>query len=929
MSVAPGAERGLAQEGVEGSVTTSRERRGVPRAPFFAPALGVVVGIAAADSLGPFSAPERVVLYLLPVNLGLLLVLRPWAWTRASWGTAWLAAAVGMGVGAARYAATTVQRPDHIQTLLAADVWDHPEAPRLVCCTGRIVNEPDFRPIVLHNPHLPLPPGERTRFILSLESLGEGSRQRAASGHVRVSVGARLGGLCAGQRVRVLGRLYELRGARNPGETDWSRWNRIQGVDAGLFAANGGCVGVLDTGGAGWARFRERLRTLSGALLFEAYADYPTEESQRLLETMVLGQRSEAGRTLNEAFLRCGGMHFLAVSGFHVGVIVLAVGWVVRWLSGGSRRMAAVGSLAALAFYACVVEWHAPFLRAATLVILASVALLLDREVHVLNWLSLAAIVLLVQPMELFRAGFQLSFMQVLALLTLVPLVDRRLCRLVFARKDEGELDGRFVELAPLGGEANERRVLGFRHSELATLGAITGRGVLRWMVGLLAVCTVAWFTALPLVMYHFGRVAPWGIIGTFLLSPLVLSVIVVSFFTLLSGAALPPLGGVLAGILAALTDLLLRAVHLFDDLPGNVLEVARPPAWLVVASYVPLFALAALRSRGRFGSPRAPAGERDREGDRSVWQVARRGRRVVVGGLASVLLLWGGWFFGPWLARGSSVSWMFLDVGSGNGAVCRLPDGRATIVDLGTNRNRDVGEVATRALLTAGIRRLDHVLLSHGNFDHFSGVATLLERFVPDRVYVNDYFGRDEGSGDLGARRLLDLIEGRGVSIERVRQGRVLGWGGAEIEVLWPPADLDATWEANDRSLVVRFRHFGRSVLLTGDLEVAGMRRLLSAEAAGVLDLRADVLLAPHHGAVRDHDTEAFLRAVRPVVIVVSTGWARVGFEPLVRRVLGADCVVLSTRDCGALVVHIAGSGELSVVGPFCSDKKMALRLR
>jgi beta-lactamase superfamily II metal-dependent hydrolase len=88
-------------------------------------------------------------------------------------------------------------------------------------------------------------------------------------------------------------------------------------------------------------------------------------------------------------------------------------------------------------------------------------------------------------------------------------------------------------------------------------------------------------------------------------------------------------------------------------------------------------------------------------------------------------------------------------------------------------------------------------------------------------------------------------------------------------LEVLWPPGerkDLADPDHANDSSLVLRITCDGRSVLLPGDATKLAQGELLGQ---GV-DLRADVLVMPHHGGWNP-SLPAFFQAVSPKVAIVS----------------------------------------------------------
>src|SRR5205085_596901 len=77
------------------------------------------------------------------------------------------------------------------------------------------------------------------------------------------------------------------------------------------------------------------------------------------------------------------------------------------------------------------------------------------------------------------------------------------------------------------------------------------------------------------------------------------------------------------------------------------------------------------------------------------------------------------------------------------------------------------------------------------------------------------------------GAILVVKELERRGVPRRIVRAGDRLTTGAVTLDVLHPPAQR-LEGNENARSLVLLIRHGGHSILLTGDLEKAGLERVL-----------------------------------------------------------------------------------------------------
>ncbi len=854
-------------------------------APLAWPVAAFAVGIAAAEAAAG-RVPAVVALLATPLAL-LAAISGP---RRTTAGFLMLAA---FFVGAARHDAAVRLGPLHVGHRLD----DRPFLARL---TGRIVSTPVTRPAERINPFIEVPPQARTQFLLEAIRVERDGGGVPVSGLVRVNVEA--DGIPAelGEAVTVRGWLYRPAAPRNPGDVDWAAAQRLEGVYACMSAP--GAEHVLRIEGSdrsAWLRLIDRMRAGARSFLFEPYAG--ADRSQGLLDAIVLGQRSKVTRELNEAFIRTGAMHFLAVSGFHVGVLAGCAWMFMRWLLRRGVIAAGILTIAVIASYAMIAEHNAPVLRASVMAVLACLGRMRGRPLNVFNWLALSAALLLAyNPLELFRPGFQLSFLLILALVTLWPPLYAGLLTL-------SEHAVRRLSRLP------EAEALPEATSLWSLLIRRCGAGAL----GVLSVNLVAWVAAFPLATFHFQRFAPYGALQSLLLTPFVVAVVLLGYLTIVAGALLDALGSLFGGGLQAATAGLLWLVEHLSRLPGAVVDVQRPPLWIVFGSYVSLAALyLLLRQRTE------PA-----EGDGSAPHAATRSYAAAGGVLVLLATGWSTWFLTPH-HRPATPKLHVLAVGNGSAAILCGPGGDATLFDLGTLSNWDVGSAASRALRALGQGRVEAIYVSHANFDHYSGVPTLVEAIRCERLLVNPYFEREQ-INSRPTRLFFDLLGPRGPPLQIVREGdrRMVPLGAREsdsatIDLLWPPPGLDASWKPNDRSLVQRLTIGRTRVLITGDVERDAMQELLKAHRAGRIDLRCDVLIAPHHGSIDGRATSDFYAAVAPAVVIVSTGRERERLLDLIRDVVGPRCRVISTRDAGAALLQFHDDGSCTVSTPYAAKQ-------
>ncbi|MBS3733311.1 MAG: ComEC/Rec2 family competence protein [Phycisphaerae bacterium] len=671
-------------------------------------------------------------------------------------------------------------------------------------------------------------PSKQTSFVLRATAIRTSDRWRAVSGKVRVRVREPAWRLAAGQRVELAGWLRRPRPPANPGARDWASVDRNRGLHTHLSVP--GADGVTICAGATQSPVARAIWHVRAAAR-QHLADCGDQRSRPILTALVVGERSGALASMSRTMRRVGVAHLLSISGLHLGIFLGFI-YVLCRLAALPPRRAAVAVLVVLTVYVLLATPRAPLLRSAIMGASLCAAVLLRRRLSVLNALALAAIVLLVlDPMRLFRAGFQLSF----AIVTGIILLYRPM---------RGALFGRFLQRRGLLVFRGDQRVARWMHYTVADR-----------LMDLVAVSLTAYLVAAPLVAYHFGLFSPYAPLLSIVLLPLVAAVLVPGYLSLALAWPMPNLAYAVGRIAAAAADVLAGAVGLIERLPGASLPLRPVPAVWVVGVFAVIVLVASHR--------RLPRGR--------AWAIA------------GVILLAGvtAWTQRP-AATPPAAELHLLHVGAGQCAVLHTPDGQTILLDAGTQSGYDAG----RATLLPFLRdqRLPApriAIVSHANTDHFNALAPLVPGFGEradarvERVYLNAYFGLG-GDGDRAegpaAGEFLRQLDAAGVDVRRLAAGDRLDLDTrTRVEVLWPrrgrSGELAA--DANETSLVLRITCDGRRVLLTGDLGPVGQQALLD-DAALRGKLRCDVLVVPHHGGWAQ-TLPVFVEAVAPEVVLIS----------------------------------------------------------
>ena len=565
-------------------------------------------------------------------------------------------------------------------------------------------------------------------------------------------------------------------------------------------------------------------------------------------------------------------------------------------------RRAAVWVLAVLLLYLLVVPWRVPVVRASLMAGLFFAGLAVGRRPGATTLLSVSAVLLLIwRPGDLYNAGFQLSFVTVWALLRYTRGVSRTLLPEPLITPQVG-----------VGG------------------GVEAGRWVRRALADAAAVSVVATATATPLVAYHFAMINPWAVVLSVLALPVLVATLAVGYLKVLCGVALPTAGLVLSGPLAWLGQALAGLVEEAAGWPAATLRLTGGAAGITGAG----------RAVGEWGAGGAGVAAWWAGAAMLVawgWMGGRFAQRKAAGGLAVAVLV--GWVVvqergsaGAWqgvLSGGentrsgavSEVAWpadpaarlAMIAVGDGSCFVLRS-GGRTLVFDCGSQPYPLVGRRSVvPALRKMGVDRVDVLVVSHADLDHYNGVPDLVEAVPVERVWVSPEVRAEALSRPAGATAyLLDWLAGRGLGVEAVTAGDRRRLGDAELEVLWPPAE---GWEAersNDWSVVLSVRVAGRRLMLHGDVQEAALARMLAEDRSRGKSPEADVVDLPHHGSWIEGGA-AWLDVVKPTLVLQSSGRARLRRDRWARPIAERGIARRITDRDGLTEVAVGRDGSLA----------------
>lgn len=225
------------------------------------------------------------------------------------------------------------------------------------------------------------------------------------------------------------------------------------------------------------------------------------------------------------------------------------------------------------------------------------------------------------------------------------------------------------------------------------------------------------------------------------------------------------------------------------------------------------------------------------------------------------------------------------LDVGQGLSAVIETAQ-HNLLFDAGPRSalGFDAGEVVVLPYLRhQHINHLHKIIISHGDNDHIGGVWAVKKHYPKTRVLTSVPY------------RFYDGLA------QHCQAGQHWQWDGVNFEILYPP--VQRHYEGNNSSCVLRVSTRHQSVLLTGDIEKAAEKLLVTQHIKA-----ATVLVVPHHGS-KTSSSGAFLAKVHPKIAVISSGFLNRFHFPskqVLQRYQAIGSKILNTADVGYVHLHL-----------------------
>lgn len=650
-----------------------------------------------------------------------------------------------------------------------------------------------------------------------------------------------------GQAVAVQGFLTLPESARNPGEFNANIYYKSKGYDYVMYEAE-----ILSCG-------EKYDYLMQGLDKIRRYAQrqlehYLMPEDAGIMSAMLLGDKSYMETETKELYREVGIYHILAISGLHISMIGGCIFKLLKKLQ-MKPVVAVVISLIFIVFYGIMIGMPPSAFRAIMMFAFGLVAPIFYRSHDKLTSLAFAGACLAIwEPLLMFDAGVQLSFLAVMGIVLLYPTF------LDIHRHHMKIADGLWVSFA------------------------------------------VTYMTV-PVIMRTYYEVPIYSLLANVCVLPFVPILIGLGFVIVISGGIWSSPAKISAVVIHMILWFYERILTIFINFPGNSYVTGVPEAWRIVVFYIVLgimiliiskikrkLLIQSLKSENDYTEGRPQEYVRVQKRIHKIMRSVHFVQAAIMTFLVILLVV----------PKQFDCRLTFLDVGQGDG-ICIETQGEVFLIDCGSTSRDNIGKYTLVPFLKyKGIDEIDGWFLTHPDKDHTSAFMELCEDGDVEEISVETLYIPKALEEEF--EEIVMLAERCEIEVIMLETGDKINIEDVMMTVLSPETEQFYIDE-NAASLVLYMECGGFDALFMGDAGAEAERSIINQ---GIEDVA--LLKVGHHGSSIEANTEVFIETISPTVSVISCGKNNVYGHPHEQTIRSLEAVgsnIWITSENGVLEIY------------------------
>lgn len=663
-----------------------------------------------------------------------------------------------------------------------------------------------------------------------------------------------------GNQIKVYGEIHKFKPGSNPGQFDEAFYYKTKRIDYKVYEKNIQIVNLKYN----WLQqglYEIKLK------LVKVYSSILDDKNAGIVSAMLLGEKSLLDEDIKDLYQQNGITHILAISGFHVSLIGLTF-YKVLIKIGLSQLTSTIISTLTIYCYGLLTNFSVSTNRAVVMLIVGLFANVIGRTYDLLSATALSALLILIQnPMEIYDAGFLLSFGAVLGIGIIFPIFQKITNDII------DDISKKHKDVFVNASKNYKEDVKGKKES-------IDRKGckeLLKTVIHSISLCLSVNLFTLPILLYFFYELPIYSLIVNLLIIPPMALLTYLMILGGIAGCCHFNLGAFFIGGAHYILELYEMMCEIFQSLPGHMLIVGKPLILQVVIYYIVLFSF--------------------------VFIMKRYEKKRFIAILILLFII-----FVHKQPEGLNIT--FLDVSQGDGIFIRSMNGTTYLIDGGSSDVSKLGKYRLEPFLKAsGVSTINYAFVTHTDTDHISGLKELLIR--GNSIRVKHLVLPNTSLKDEAYEELIKLAKINHTKILYIEKGDVITDGDLTFTCLHPTLEYKPK-SRNAYSTVLSLKYKDFQALFVGDLEEDGERFILNAKNQDGENMLLDynVLKVAHHGSKYSSHME-FLEYALPEVSIISCSKDNSYGHPhaeLLKRLTDIDSKIYITSECGAIAIRTDG---------------------
>ena len=542
------------------------------------------------------------------------------------------------------------------------------------------------------------------------------------------------------------------------------------------------------------------------------FKDHFDENISNVLLGILLGYTDELELDVKENFSESNISHILAVSGMHVGFVILFCNLTFSKIMG--KRKTYIITIIVLIFYMFLTGLSPSVVRASIMACLVLLSKLIYRKSDVWTNISISLLSLLIyNPFSIGNISLMLSYVGTIGILSY-----------------------------SINFKQNNRIIN---------------------MVSLTLSVTIF---LIPILSIYFNKVPIFSLFTSILVGIMVLPIFILGFALIVLNKTPFFIKIFIKKILFFLVKILLKISEFGAKIPLNKIYVLIPNCFEVFIYYVIIFISIFLLYIFKSKRKKNIIFKRRIKNLLNLLKFRYYQNKSKVISIILIIFI----FFSIIKIIPKDLRIHFIDVGQGDSCLIITPHNKKILIDGGGSESYDVGKnTLIPYLLARRIKKIDYVIVSHFDTDHVGGLLTVMEELKVGKVVISKQVEDSENF-----QKFKEIVKEKCIKVIVVEKGdRLKIEDNFYFDILWPDnSNLITENVLNNNSIVCKLQYKKFSMLFTGDIEEIAEKQILQEYKEKANIFNSTILKVAHHGS-KTSSTQEFLDATKPSIAVIGVG--------------------------------------------------------